>query len=267
MPRPRRKIAFVLAASDHGTMIVNRFDYHMVSPTAGYGVGFQILETASYDLTEVEIALRLLEMRRQYRGDGVVGIDCGANIGVHAVEWARHMSQWGAVLAIEPQEPVYYALAGNLAINNCFNARALHAAAGATNGSMRIPRPDYLVPASFGSLELRQTATTEFIGQAIDYQRPAAQVRALTLDSLGLSRVDLLKIDVEGMELDVLDGARELIGAQHPIMIIEQAKIDRDRLGAVLDGWGYRRFSFGLNVLAVHADDPSGSHISVRDNP
>ncbi len=185
MPRPRRKIAFVLTASDHGTMIVNRFDYRMVGTDTGYGVGFQILESSSYDMSEVETALRLLDLRRQYHGDGVVALDCGANIGVHTIEWARHMTRWGTVLAIEAQEPIYYALAGNIAINNCFNARALHAAVGTTTGMMRIPRPNYLSPASFGSLELRRTEQTEFIGQAIDYEDRLAQVRALTLDSLG----------------------------------------------------------------------------------
>ena len=125
MPNPRRKIAFVLAASEHGTMIVNRFDYRMVGENQGIGVGYQILESAAYDAAEVNAALGLLALRRQYFGDGVVAIDCGANIGVHTVEWAKRMTGWGNVLAIEAQERVFYALAGNIAINNCFNARAL----------------------------------------------------------------------------------------------------------------------------------------------
>src|SRR5215467_7471806 len=111
MPNPRRKIAFVLAASDHGTMIVNRFDYHMVDQRGGIGVGFQILETASFDASEVEFVLSLLGLRRRYYGDGVIALDCGANIGVHTVEWAKRMSGWGEVIAFEAQERVYYALA------------------------------------------------------------------------------------------------------------------------------------------------------------
>src|SRR4051812_22626156 len=54
MRNPKRKIAFVLAASDHGTMIVNRFDYRMVSEHDGFGVGFQILEGAAFDAEEVD---------------------------------------------------------------------------------------------------------------------------------------------------------------------------------------------------------------------
>lgn len=43
MPIAGQKLAFVMASSSHGTMIVNRFDYRMVAPDRGYGVGFQIL--------------------------------------------------------------------------------------------------------------------------------------------------------------------------------------------------------------------------------
>src|SRR5689334_1513572 len=114
MSNPKRKIAFVLAASDHGTMIVNRLDYRMVKENAGFGVGFQILETSSFDASEVDTALGLLELRRKYFGDGVVALDCGANIGVHTVEWAKRMTGWGMVKAFEAQERIFYALAGNI---------------------------------------------------------------------------------------------------------------------------------------------------------
>jgi len=265
MPRAHRKIAFVLAASDHGAMIVNRFDYLRTGNDAAIGVGYQILEHSSYEASEIETVLRLLDLRRQYHGAGVIAVDCGANIGVYSVEWARHMNQWGEVLAIEAQERIYYALAGNLALNNCFNARALHAAVSNTVGTMRVPQPDYLAPGSFGSLELRQTDTTEFIGQSIDYQGRLAEVQTLTLDSLGLSRLDLLKIDVEGMEIEVLEGARGLIESQRPIIIAEYLKTDRQRLTALLSRWGYRQFTLGLNVVAVHEADRAGAHVSVRE--
>jgi hypothetical protein len=60
MRNPKRKTAFVLAASEHGTMIVNRLDYHIVDQRIGIGVGFQILEGAMFDPEEVDMALTLL---------------------------------------------------------------------------------------------------------------------------------------------------------------------------------------------------------------
>ena len=152
MANPPRKIAFILASTDHGTLIVNRFDYRMISETAGYGVGFFLLENSFYEQQEATVALQLLGLRRQHFGDGVVAVDCGANIGVLTVDWAKSMTGWGSVLAIEAQERIFYALAGNITINNCFNARAIHAAVGAEQGMLRIPVPNYRAPASFGSL-------------------------------------------------------------------------------------------------------------------
>src|SRR3974390_2771448 len=99
-----RKLAFVLASSNHGTMIVNRFDHRMLDQSRGYGVGFQILETASFDQGEVNLVLDMLQRRRKHHGDGVIAIDCGANIGVHSIEWAKLMTGWGSVLSIEAQE-------------------------------------------------------------------------------------------------------------------------------------------------------------------
>src|SRR5215469_2693674 len=165
MPKPPRKIAFVTVATEHGTLIVNRFDQHIVDQTTGYGVGFQLLEASAYDAAEVDLTLKLLDLRRQHYGDGAIAVDCGANIGVFTVEWAKHMTGWGAVMAFEAQERIYYALAGNIAINNCFNARAINAAVSSRSGSMKIPQPNYLANASFGSLELKKMDRAEFIGQ------------------------------------------------------------------------------------------------------
>src|SRR5712691_8692666 len=173
MSHPPRPLGFVLAASEYGPLIVNRFDRHINKDGSGYGVGYEILGTSTYASEEVTLVTGLLGVRRQHFGDGVVAIDCGANIGVHTIEWAKTMTGWGSVLAIEAQERIFYALAGNIAINNCFNATAIHAAVGAEPGEIRIPSPDYLRPASFGSLELRRRASNEYIGQAIDYSDAA----------------------------------------------------------------------------------------------
>jgi FkbM family methyltransferase len=264
MANPPRTIGFVLTATEHGTMILNRFDYHRTADGA-YGVGHQLLGNAIYEPFEIGNAVRLLAARRAHFGDGVVAIDCGANIGVHTLEWARSMSGWGSVIAIEAQERIFYALAGNIALNNCFNARAIFGAVAATDGTMRVPTPNYLAPGSFGSLELKQTKTNEFIGQAIDYNDDKlTEIRMLALDSLGLARLDLIKIDVEGMELDVLEGARQTIGRCLPIIVIERLKTNHDALVTALNAHGYRLLHRHMNILAIHPTDPSFEQVPVR---
>lgn len=56
-------------------------------------------------------------------------------------------------------------------------------------------------------MELGHGAQSEDIGQVPDWQHGAEAVDMLTIDGLSLPRADLMKIDVEGMELDVLEGA------------------------------------------------------------
>jgi FkbM family methyltransferase len=262
---PPRKLAFVLAASDHGTIIVNRYDYHFVDQNRGFGVGLDILETAAFDRDGVDFAAGLLTLRRQYYGDGVVAIDCGANVGVFTLEWARAMTGWGSVIAIEAQERIYYALAGNIAVNNCFNARAVLAAAADKPGTMKVPKLDYGRPASFGSVEIKQRERTESIGQPLDYTNAAAnEVVCVTLDSFNLPRVDLVKIDVEGMELDVLAGAGNLIKRCLPVLIVEFVKTDKDRLRGTLEAGDYGVFEFGMNFVAVHKSDKTINHVRVN---
>jgi FkbM family methyltransferase len=253
---PARRIAFILASTDHGTMIVNRFDYKMENERQGFGVGFKILDESSFEFSEISIGAFVLESRRKFFGDGVVAVDCGANIGTHTVDWARQMTRWGSVIAIEAQERVYYALAGNVAINNCFNARLIHAVVGDRNGMAKIPDPDYLTPTSFGSLELKPTRNPEQIGQTIDYSdAKLVQARAMTIDSLALRRLDLLKIDVEGMECEVLEGAKRTIRQCLPVIMVEHLKTGADKIVEFLRHYGYGMAELGVNILAIHATD------------
>ena len=263
-----RKLAFVLASSNHGTMIVNRLDYRMNGPDKGIGVGYQVLEAAAFDPVEVELALQLIEARKRLHGDGVVAIDGGANIGVHTIEWATAMTGWGSVIAVEAQERIYYALAGNIAINNCFNAIAMHAAISSEPGIMQIPTPDYLVPSSFGSLELKPRAETEFIGQPIDYTTSkTVAIQRISIDALCLPRVDFIKLDVEGMELEALEGARQTIERSRPIFLVESIKAGRERLRGFLSECGYKVVEAGINLLAIHKTDPVVNELQVPDMP
>jgi FkbM family methyltransferase len=256
-------IAFCLASSDHGPMLVNRFDYNHVFSGDFYGVGAQIMENGCYDPRDVSMLKDLLLCRKNHFGTGVVALDCGANIGVHTLEWSKLMKDWGSVIAIEAQERIFYALAGNLTLQNCFNTRAIHAAVSDCAGEISFPEPDYTKQASFGSFELRPRVGTEFIGQPVDYSKPTITVRSITLDSLGLDRLDLLKIDIEGMEAEALQGAAQTIARCKPILFIETVKSDKAMISAALKNEGYVVMPNGMNILAVHNTDKTLENIGV----
>lgn len=251
----RRPAPWMLLATGHGSMIVNRNDFRLTGENSGYGVGWQLMTSSWCEPEETELLGQLLRLRRKHHGDGVMTVDCGANIGTVTVSMANACSGWGLVLSFEPQERVFYALAGNVALNNCLNARVMNAAVGATDGELQVPVVDYLRPSSFGSLEMRRRSEVEDIGQPVDYEKTQA-VRQYRLDSFGMTRLDLLKIDVEGMEFDVLAGAEKTIRERHPIMLIEHIKVDANRLVDLLREWGYEVMPAGVNILAVHSTDP-----------
>src|SRR4029077_13679502 len=140
----RYKVPFVLASTAHGPVILNVIDWNPLSKThVEFGVGLGLLVEGEQDLALVSLTLGALEARHQAHGPGVVALDCGANVGIFTMEWARSMEGWGSVIAFEPQERMFYALAGNLAINNLFNVKAWNKAVGAVCEIAEFPAPDY----------------------------------------------------------------------------------------------------------------------------
>ena len=128
-----------------------------------------------------------------------------------------------------------------------------------------VPQPDYHRSGSFGSLEIRQHQGTEFIGQKISYApEDMRETCLMRIDDLALARLDLIKIDIEGMELEALRGAAMALARQRPVLIIEKIKSDEAALRALLEAAGYRCLPFGINILAVHAQDPTLGAINLK---
>jgi FkbM family methyltransferase len=114
----------------------------------------------------------------------------------------------GSSSAIEPQRVIFQLLCANVALNSLFNVRTYHAAAGRAAGTLIVPALDYATEDNFGGISLGQATTGE-------------DVPVIPLDSLVLPAVHVLKIDVEGMEAEVLAGARQLIAHHRPILYLE----------------------------------------------
>ena len=257
--RSAKRNAYVLVSTDIGSMIVNRFDYNRAADGGVYGVGHTLLETSSFDSAELNLIMQILVLQKNLRGTGVVMIDGGANIGVHALTAGRLMQGWGTVLSIEAQERIFYALAGNVALNNLFNVSVRWNALDQKEGIVNIPVVDYMRPSSFGSLEMMQSKDSEFIGQPIDSTQ-LTPVAAISIDSLAMPRVDFIKLDVEGMEERVLLGATDTLTRCRPVLHVEQLKTSRQTLLNILAGLDYTLFDSGPNTIAVHNADKILAH-------
>jgi hypothetical protein len=95
---------------------------------------------------------------------------------------------------------------------------SVHAALGAEPAKIRVPCIDYAQRANFGGLALGKWQVGE-------------EVPVVTIDSFNLGRCDFVKIDVEGMEREVLDGARATLKRCNPILYVEN---DRSENSAAL---------------------------------
>ncbi|MBV8166110.1 MAG: FkbM family methyltransferase [Alphaproteobacteria bacterium] len=147
---------------------------------------------------------------RQLVRDGSVVLEAGANIGALTVPLARAAGATGRVIAYEPQAAMAALLRHNLAANGLGAVDVRQAALGRAPGTLRVPPLDYQRPGNFGGVVMG--APTDDDG---------APVPVETIDALALPRLDLLKIDVEGMELEVLTGARETIVRLQPVLYVE----------------------------------------------
>jgi FkbM family methyltransferase len=251
LPKLRPHIYSPLS-TNQGTFIVNQKDVMRVEGKGSFGVGHQLLNYGAFDTQEVQNALKLLEVRRHFYGPKLMAIDCGANVGVHAISWARALWPHGDVIAIEAQERIFYALCGAILLNNCHNARALWAAVGRKKGQVTFHEPNYFKQSSFGSFSLVEGKSSD-MGQ--DPSEGKLQtVTLLSIDSLNLDRLDFIKIDIEGMEEEAIQGAKKSIKKFKPILLVEHIKSDKNVLFRLLQDLGYDVHPLGINLLCVHKD-------------
>jgi FkbM family methyltransferase len=164
---------------------------------------------------------------------GMTVLDVGANIGVFTLYFANAVGPTGRVYSFEPQRSLYHMLCGSLALNGLTNVTAVHSALGARPGTIFVPAVNYAKGGNFGGVSL----------DARDGQAPGETVPVSTLDAVGLARCDFIKIDVEGMERDVLEGATETLAKFQPVLYVEN---DRQPKSAALIAWlldhGYRLY-------------------------
>lgn len=195
---------YELTETRHGTMLVNRNDYFMGQSLLAYG-----------ECSELELMF-LLTLAKQ---PGLV-VEVGANMGIHTVPLARALAREGRMLyAFEPQPVIFQQLCANLALNGLTNVRAFPYACGRQNGALMFEIPDYSKPGNFGATRLKS------VEDAASRQEIVQCVRLD--DLLGEALVGLLKIDVEGLERDVLTGCESILARCHPLLYVENDQVDK----------------------------------------
>lgn len=186
-------------------------------------------------------------------------IEIGGNIGSLMVPLSRLVPR-GVVMSFEPERTAFCTLAGNIAINNLRNVFCYQQAMSKETGVLNVPELDLEKTNNFGGLELDK-----------DYsQCPNYPVGINTLDNLGLSRCDLVKIDVEGMELSVLEGGVKTLENYSPHLIVEDDREDKSAaLRKFIRDMGYTIYShsapfFNPNNWNGITEDVFGNVVSIN---
>ncbi|MHA2046513.1 MAG: FkbM family methyltransferase [Candidatus Thorarchaeota archaeon] len=165
-------------------------------------------------------------------------LDIGASTGSFSI---LPLVTGGKVMAFEPNPVAFRALKLTVAANGLNGSVELNeCAVGGGNGEIVFNVPEQA---------LHMAVSTTGVPRRIDLKWNAIKVKQITIDSLGLDRVDFVKIDTEGNELQVLAGAEQTIKQHKPGILTEytslntrQCGYEREEIMAVLKRWGYTQF-------------------------
>lgn len=187
-------------------------------------IGKAITKYGENDWLEWELLSQLVQ-----RGDVV--LDVGSHIGTMTLPMARQVGHQGRVYAFEAQPMLFYALCGNLALNNIYNVIPLNAAiSDSDHQNVYLPIIDY------NSADFNYAGICPMTESSSD----CYTIRTLTIDTLNLQRVDLMKIDVESMEPKVLAGASRTIREKKPLLYVESLPGTKEQIIPIIESLGYQ---------------------------
>jgi FkbM family methyltransferase len=176
---------------------------------------------------------------------GMVFYDIGANVGLFTLIGARCVGTSGRVFAFEPDPEVCQELRENVERNELHNVEVVEAAVSSATGSADFVRADPKISPGMGIGKLTSSAGKE------------AKIRVRTValnDFLSQAKPpSVIKCDVEGAEMAVLEGARGVLKRHRPIVVCEAHSEElATAVTKLLEEMGYR-----VLPLPPRSRDPS----------
>ena len=187
---------------------------------------------------------------------GMVVVDAGANDGLYTLFAARRVGNTGAVVAFEPSQREFGRLEQNLFLNCLENVRAVQCALGGEDGEAELKIA--------GGGHHGHNTLGSFAYEDVELLR-SEHVPLKRLDTAaaeaGLSRLDFLKMDVEGSETSLLRGAESVLRKFRPVVLFEaldsalrKQGSSRDELLEMFSALEYRLYVFGPSGQPEPAD-------------
>lgn len=209
-----------------------------VAPTLESMTTYVLLEQEDWFEKEVGFLLRWLR-------PGMTAIDIGANVGVYGVAMARAVGPHGHVFAYEPGSEPRAMLERSRAVNRADN---LHVIAAAVSDAPREAQ-----------LALGWSSELNSLGGS----GPGETVQVTCLDAedqqRGWGKVDFIKIDAEGEEERILNGAKSFFDRHSPLVMFEfKSTADvNEPLRAAFRQAGFNVYRLHPGATALVADDPT----------
>ncbi len=207
-----RTIAIGRGLLGKGKQVVVRRGGVRWSLDLGEGIDFSIYLLGAFERSTAATLRALVKP-----GDAV--FDIGANIGAHTLGLAKSVGPGGRVVAFEPADFAFQKLLRNLALNPELEQRTqasqvmlgsgTYKALGGVYASWPLERVDSVHPKHRGRFVSTQGATVDTLDGFVERQR--------------INRINLIKMDVDGNELPVLQGGRRVLREQRPIIVMEMS--------------------------------------------
>ncbi len=242
------------------------------------GIDLTIYALRAFEIPTLRALERLVE-------EGATVLDIGANIGAHTLHLARLVGDHGRVIAFEPTDYAIAKLRANLKANPRLEPRV-----GVHQAFLVASADQTKVESLASSWPVDGTSPDDRQMGSRDMAVTGAKV--VTLDSVmeaeGNPRVQLIKMDIDGHELEVLQGAQSLLARDRPIMVMELApyvfrpiaRFDEMIHLLVRSNYGFRPLGSSrelprdpaalralislegsVNVVAFPVRDPPGRHV------
>lgn len=234
--------------SAFGPIIVNVLDEY---------IGGTFCNGGYYDLKNISYLKKLVELRLGV-SDRAVLFDVGCNVGSHSLALSKLFGDRIQIHAFEAQRPIFHMFCGTMALNNVNNVIGHLAAVSDRDGEvLEIQLPDYFSRNNFGGFELIEPVLSD--NQSMVKGSTVQKVRTIRIDAFD-ERIDVIKMDIEGMEDRALAGARKSIEISRPFCLVEVAKTDVAFVSRFFGNLDYAHIEVGDDTIFI----PKESEAEVR---
>ena len=171
---------------------------------------------------------------------GTTAVDMGAYIGTHTMSLVDGVGPSGKVVTFEPQPWAFKGIKKTLVKNNIKNVKVVNAGLSDMKGRIKFCSDG----SGSSSVCSERSAGRKKWAEVYD-------IPIVTLDSYKLTNVSVMKVDVEGHELNALMGAKNTIENSRPVIVLEVWRKRTNRLRKIKDFMA----SVNYKIQHISADD------------